>query len=501
MKNNEPKFLLTFEWHSLFRDLLRNSWAVFMAGLIAFMGIYVGEQCICTPAYTSNTTLAVRVKNNASSTINNLATSADAAKAYASVFQGSSMQTLAAAHLGLERFPGSVTTAVTDEINLITLSVTANDPILSYQLLTAILEVYPQFSEAIFSNAVIDTIAAPQIPESPSNRLSTKHLAALVLLAMIAWACLIILLSLLRETVKHEQAFEQLIDGRLLGTVVHEPPHVPFQKRLFHKKGALLIDSAFSSLRFSEDHQKVATKLEYLKKNQNASVFAITSVMENEGKSTITANLALALSERGYRVAVIDLDLRKPSLYKIMGYRAELEQEFSDVLSGRLAAQKYNFLCYKQGLFLALSSHCRKDAADWLGSDQTQRLLSDIRSKADFVLIDTPPASASADAAVLARMADRVILTIRTDRSAVADINDTISTLSNIGGDLAGCILNDVHKSFTFWGQMGADEDGAHYHSYHSRKHYGRYGTFPSFGEPTPNTPLGECKRTDGFNL
>lgn len=498
MKNNEPNFILTLEWHSLFRDLLRNSWAVLMAGLIAFMGIYIGRQCIYSPAYTSSATLAVRVKSATySSQISNLPTSADAAEAYAAVFQGSSMKSLAAGHLGMAEFPGSVTTSVKDEINLITLSVTADGPVLAYQLLTAILEVYPQVSEALFSNAVIDTIAAPQVPTAPSNQLSAKYLAALVLLAMMAQTCLIALLSLLRETVKKEPSFEQLIDGRLLGTVTHEKPHVPLKKRLFRKKGALLIDSAFSSLRFSEDHQKIATKLEYLKKNQNASVFAITSVAENEGKSTITANLALALSERGYRVAVIDLDLRKPSLYKILGYRPGLSQEFSDVLSGSLPPQEYHLLRYKPGLFLALSTQYRKDATDWLSSDHTQKLLADIRTKADFVLLDTPPTSASADAAGLARMADRVILTVRTDRSAVVDINDTISVLSSIGGNLAGCILNDVHKPFTFWGQMGTDEDGTHYSAYPFQKRYEPYSA-PFSNKVAVSV---DSQRTDGFSL
>lgn len=501
MRNNEPKFLLTFEWHSLCRDLLRNCWAILMAGLIAFMGIYIGEQCVYMPSYTSSTTLAVRVKNSSTSAINSLATSADAAKAYASVFLGSSMQTLAADHLGLEKFPGTVKASVTSDINLVTLSVAAEDPILAYQLLTAILEVYPQISEAIFSNAVIDVIAAPQIPEEPSNRLSNKYLAVLILLAMMAQTCLIVLLSLLRETVKHEQAFEQMIDGKLLGTITHEQPHVPFKKRILRKKESLLIDSAFSSLRFSEDYQKLATKLEYLKKNQNAAVFAITSVAENEGKSTITANLALALSERGYQVVVIDLDLRKPSLYKVLNYNAELEQEFSDVLAGEVAAEEYQFWKYKKGIWVALSKQYRKDTVDWIGADRTSKLLAGIRSQADFVLIDTPPTSVSADAAALARMADRVILTIRTDRSAVADINDTIMTLSNIGGNLAGCILNDIYRPFTFWGQMGADEDGTYYGSYHSGKRYGGYrGADPADGL-SPQTAWENQRRMDGPRL
>lgn len=473
MKHNDPKFILTFEWHSLCRDLLRNVWIILLAGCIAFMGIYIAQHSAYSPTYTSSATLAVRVKSGTSNTISNLSVSADTAGVYAAVFQGASMKALAAENLNLDNFPGDVTAAIVSGINLLVISVTADDPELAYHLLTSILEVYPQISDAIFSDTVIDVIEAPQMPEVPSNQLSVEYCGAVILLAMIVQGCMIVLLSLLRETVKHEQAFDQMIEGKLLGTITHERPHVPLKKRWIHKKEALLTDSAFSSLRFSEDYQKLATKLEYLKKKRNAAVFAITSVAENEGKSTITANLALALSERGYRVVVMDLDLRKPSLYKVMGYQAGLKQEFSDVLSGQISAPDYTFLQHKKNLFLALSKRNRRDLADRLGSDYTKELLSAIRAKADFVLIDTPPTSVSADAAALVRIADRAILIVRTDRASAADINDTIMTLSNIGGNLAGCILNDVYKPFTFWGQMGADEDGVYYGLYHSDKRHG----------------------------
>lgn len=474
MKSNGPKFILTFEWHSLRRDLLKNLWLILLTGCVAFMGIYIAQHSAYAPAYTSQATLAVRVKNGTASTIDNLSASADTAGIYASVFAGDSMKNLAAANLGLDSFPGQVQTSIATGINLMTISVTADDPELAYHLLTSILTVYPQISDAIFSNAVIDTLEAPQMPEKSGNRLSRTYQAALILLAMAVETGLIVLLSLLRETVKHERAFDRMVDNRLLGTITHEKSHLPMKKRIFRKKGALLIDSAFSSLRFSEDYQKLATKLEYLKRNQNAGMFAITSVSENEGKSTITVNLAMALAERGYQVAVLDLDLRKPSLYKVMAHRGALTEEFSDVLSGKLSPEGYRFWSFKPGVLAALSSRPRRDASNWLGSDRTREILDGIRKEVDFVLIDTPPTSVSADAAALVRMADRAILTVRTDHTTVADINDTITTLTNVGGNLAGCILNDVYRPFTFWGQMGAGENGTYYGLYYSGKSYGR---------------------------
>lgn len=476
MKHNSSTYILTFEWHSLCRDLFRSSWIMVLTGVIAFVGIYIAQCSIYTPAYTSTATLAVRIKSGTASAIDSLAVSADTAGIYAAVFQSTSMQALAAEHLDMDVFPGDVTAAAVSGLNLMMLSVTADDPELAYDLINSILAVYPQISDAIFSNAVIQVMEAPKVPEAPSDQLSVKRCAVWVLLAMMVQVCTVILLSLLRETVKHERAFAQMVKSSLLGTITHERPHLPLKKRLLRQKRVLWIDSAFASLRFVEDYQKLATRLEHLKRKQNAEVFAVTSAAEREGRSTVTVNLALALSARGYRVAVIDLDLRKPSLCQMMGSRADVQQEFSDVLCGQIPVQDAVFQQYRPGLLFALSKRSRRDTADWLGTDRTKQILSGIRANTDFVLIDTPPMSASADAAAVVRMADRTILTVRTDRTAAVDLNDTIAALSAIGGDLAGCVLNDVYRPFTLFGQMGVEEDGAYYGSYFARKRYGQNG-------------------------
>ena len=139
MNNNPSRFHLTFEWHSLLRDLLRNLWLVVLAALIVHMGIYVAERSVCSPDYTSSATLAVRARTGTSGTYANLSVSSDMAGIFATVFKDSSMQKMAAQNMGMETFEGTVSTSVTEGINLMTLSVTSRDPELAYHLLQSIL--------------------------------------------------------------------------------------------------------------------------------------------------------------------------------------------------------------------------------------------------------------------------------------------------------------------------------------------------------------------------
>ncbi len=478
MKKINSKLMLSFEPHSLFRDIFYNFWLVILAALIALMGLYIAEQTVYKPEYTSSSTVVIRAKASTSAAYTNYSASSEMAKIFSDVFVQPSMKKLAAKNLGKESFQGSLSAAVNGETNLMSISVTASTPQLAYDLLSSVLTVYPETSEDIFSDAVIDILVDPQMPTSPSNSVSFSSRWQIAFIAAAFMGAVIVLISLLRDTVKTQTMFEECIESKLLGTIAHEHPHLSLREMLLRKKRALLISDAFATLRFSEDYQKIATKLEYMKQNGSDKVFAITSIAENEGKSTSAANIAIALAGRGYRVILADFDMRKPSIHKIFDCRDKIATELSDVLSGNSDPREFKAIRYKKSnLYLALNRSGRNDSVDWIDSATTEICFLNMRQKFDFVIIDTPPVSVSADAVSLIEKSDKALLIVRTDCVSVADINDAIMSVSEAGGKLAGCILNDVYKSFTFFGQMGASEGGYYGYRHGLYKSYGGYNS------------------------
>lgn len=477
MNKNKSWFTITFEWNSLIRDLIRNVWVIILAALIALMGIQIYEKSIYTPTYTSNAILVVRSKVGSSGIYSNLASSSEMATIFTKVFQQPTMKKLAAENLEMSSFDGTISAEVTGTTNLLNVTVKSDDPELSFRLLSSVLEVYPNISDTIFTDAVIDVISNPNMPTSPSNSRFMVYRTQIVLLSMAFAAALIVLLSLLRETVKESKGFTDKIDGELIGTVTHERAHLSHKEKLEKKKRALLINDAYSTLKFTEDYQKLATKLEYMQKKKDKKFFSVTSVAENEGKSTVAANIALALSGRGYKVALLDLDVRKPSMYKIFDYHQEMKNEFSDVLSNKVALSDFSFFRYrKSDLIIAFNKKSRDNSQEILSGTVLEKCISVLREKMDFVIIDTPPSSVSADAVSIAACSDRTLLVVRTDTVAVQDINDAILAIRDAGGKLAGCVLNDVYKPFTLFGQMGTDETG-YYGAYY--RGYSRYTRIP----------------------
>ncbi len=472
MKNKNSNFSITFEWNSLIKDLVRNFWAVILAAVIAWMGISVYEKSVYTPTYTSSAVLVVRSKSGTNGMYSSLSASSEMATIFTEVFKQPSLKKLAAENLGYDSFNGTISAEVNGSTNIMNVSVKSESPEMAFKLLTSVLEVYPKVSEFVFTDAVIDVLSAPKMPMSPSNSVLTRYRNHIVLLAMIFVAGLIALFSLLRETVKEEKKFEDKIDGELIGTISHERAHLSFKEKLKRKKRSMLINDAYSSLKFTEDYQRIATKLEYAKRNRDERVFEVLSVAENEAKSTIAANIAIALTNRGYRVALLDLDVRKPSMHKIFDFEKELTTDFADVLSQKVSFSKFSFFRYrKSDLIIAFNKKPCPDSSVIFQNDMLEKCIAVLREKVDFVIIDTPPSSVSADALTISNIVDGALLVIRTDVVPVRDINDAILSISDAGGKLAGCVLNDVYKPFTLFGQMGSDEMGYYGHSAYYKNH------------------------------
>ena len=482
-ENNSQINGFYIEPYSLFRDLLRNLWVIVLAGLIGLMGVWIWSQSIYTPMYTSTATLLVNLKNSASYSYTNLSSSSEMAQIFTGVFVQPTMKKNAAQYLGTDSFIGDITSQELKNTNIFTVSVTSPSPETSYEELCAILEVYPEISESVFSDSVIEIMRSPNLPKSPSNSLSNRYKSFAVIGCSGAAAALIVLLSLMRDTVKDERSFRRQIDAKLFGTVIHEHPHKKIRDLLTKKKSSLLITNGFSSFGFTESYHKIATKLEYLKRNENAKIFLVTSLGENEGKSTAAANIALALASRGSRVALLDMDFKKPAVHKIFEIRENSTSDFADLLSGKISFNDFTFCTYRNtGLDLALNLKSHPDYVNWIYSEHVPDVFDYFRSsdEYDYILIDTPPLSVAADIASLLRLADKSLLVVRTDNVYAADVNDTVLSLSENNDNFIGCILNDVHREFSFLGQLGLDETG-YYGHYSGSSSYRKYSSYHNY--------------------
>ncbi len=473
---------LTIEWYSIIRDIIRNIWIVVLCVLIGLMGIYIANYSVYKPEYTSSATLAVNPKGgrNSGATQATLMMSNEMANVLTNIFFEPTMKEKAANYLERTSFDGSISAEVMGETNFIRLSVTSQDPQNSYELLKAVLAVYPEVSKNIFNNATIYTMSLPTMPSGPSNKITSENkgliLAACVTLSLAA----IIALSITRDTVKNEECFNLKIDAKLLGSIMHEDKEMTLKDLIKKRKKGLLIHSnAFISLRFIENFHKIAAKLEHMKRQSGAKVFAITSVAENEGKSTCAANLAVSLADRGNKVALIDFDCKKPALYKIFNEEYDEKSELAGIFSGETEKSDLAVRAYKKSsLSLMLNTKAHPSFNSWIESGNVKKFVDEIKNDFDYIVIDTAPISLDSAVTNIINMVDKCILIVRTDIVVTAAINDAVTTINKISGNLAGCILNDVHHQIMPFTFSGNDLSG-----YYHKGRYGKYGKYGGYGK------------------
>ncbi len=467
---------ITIELHSLIKDLIKNLWVIILSALIALMAVYVAGHSVYSPVYTSSATLVVSARGlSSSNAYSNFGISSEMAGVYTNVFVQPSMKEKAAKHLGLDRFDGEISAEVLSETNLMRVSVTSDSPQKSYELLNAILVVYPEISNNVFGNSAIKALTLPKMPTAPSNTISDQNKEIIVSAVIILITAAILAISLYRDTVKTEQAFDEKIDAVLLGTIPHEYKRLSPKERINKTKKSLLINGrSLLSLRFVENFHKIAAKIESYDKKNNCKVIAITSVAENEGKSTVASNIAIALAERGKKVVLLDLDAKKPAIHKIFDLHKSDFPEFGEYLTGENSLKNFSFTKFRDSsLYMAMNAKIHSDYENWYKSGFVERFLQALRDKADYIIIDTAPMTADATSSDIIKIVDGTLVVVRTDKVLSAVISDALVSITNFGGNLIGCVLNDVYPDVAIADLTGVDESGYSYGQKYGLKRYG----------------------------
>lgn len=452
---------ISIDYYSILKDLLRNFWVVLLSLVIGAMGIYIAECSVYKPEYTSTATVVVNVKGSSASSSSTYNISSEMALVFSRVFSEPAMKNAAAEHLDLEEFDGRVATEVLTDTNFINISVVSDSPRKSYELLNAILQVYPTISEEVFKNSVITILKHPSMPSSPSSvGLQHSKIKILFVFAFLSTGA-IVAFSVFRDTIKNEKDFKKKVSGKLLGCIPYEIKANSVKDLFSRKKKGLLIDNnAFVSTKFVESFNRIVAKIEYHNLRDSSKVFAVTSVAENEGKSTVSSNLALSLARKGNRVLLMDMDGKKPAIYKLFGCSYIENAELGELFNGEISSSNYKLRQYKKtNLFLAINTHAYANSYKWIENGTAKRIIKSLKGMVDYIIIDTAPISVDSSVSEIIKLADKTILVVKTDTVETATINDAVVTITDVGNNLAGCILNRTPPDMPMASFTGAGDD------------------------------------------
>lgn len=440
MSNSEK-----INYYSIIRDVLHNWWVILLgAAASAMIGhIVANEQYYFT--YTTSATFVVSSRGSDNNVYNNLSSAQTLAAAFSNVLNSSIVKKKVCEDLGLSEFSAQVGAEVISETNLLVLTVTADTSEMAYRIIRSIMENYTSVFPSVSGNAMMEVLQEPPVPQSPDISLSTKEMEKKgFLFGTFLCATMFVLVSFLNDSIKSDRDLADKLDAKPLGTIYFEKKYKTLFSQLHHKKTSILVTDPTVSFWFTEGYKKIAARLTYMAAEIDGKVIVVTSIAENEGKSTVAANLALTLARNPAKVLLVDCDLRRPSQHLIFEKNVDEHRTLSDLLSHECTWKDVIHYDKEKGIYILFSGKSYDNSTEIVSSEEMSNALKIFRKDFDYIILDSPPMSLMADAEVLADRADMSVMVVRYGMVQAQDINDAIDTLSNCDCRMTGCILNQA---------------------------------------------------------
>ncbi|MDO4617461.1 MAG: P-loop NTPase [Lachnospiraceae bacterium] len=440
--DQERELFEQLDLFSMIKDILKQWWVILLFSLSAALLTSVIKTETFVPEYTVNTTFVVTTKGLNTNVYSNLNSTMSMAEQFKQILDFNLMKTTVKNDLGLDSFDAETNITVVENTNMIRMSVTSKSAVLSYRITKSILNNYHSVSDYVLTDVILDIMESPTIPSGPSNAQNVWSSMKKAFLIFTGIQVLIFaIFSYMKDTVKNERDVKNKIDTRFLGTVYREK-----RKRMVKEKNrAMLVTNPLISYRFAESYRMITAKLVNRMERRKARVLMVTSVTENEGKSTVAANLALCMAKEGNNVLLIDCDFRKPALYKIFsGEGRDGVVNFPEILkTGEIPENMLTHI--KDGnLFTILNDTQSFILEDIMNTGVFERIMTICRERMDYIVMDTSPLALVSDTVQLAEYADSSVVVMGQDRILARDINDTIDSLNNTNAQVMGCIFNNV---------------------------------------------------------
>ncbi len=427
--------------------IIRKSWVLILVVTLLGCGLSALWSFTRVPIYEAKTHLFVSVRSGESS-VGDMSQGSNFARqsvsSYASVVDDAIVMDRVVSELELsltsEELAKQVTAESPSNTVLIDISVTDPDPGQAALIANTTSEVFADVvsnqleksANGAPARVQVDVTQPARVPDAPISPRTKMNLALGLLAGLLTGGALALLRSILDTKIRSKSDIEALTELPVVGTVGKDSDS---QKRplvaLKDPRNPLV--ESFRSLR---------TNLSYLNVEDEAKTFVITSAGPNEGKTTTAMNLAVVMADSGARVALVDADLRKPSVAKALGIEGGVG--LSDLLAGKVALQDVLQQFGRQQLFVLPAGRIPPNPSELLGSKAMGKALDMLGELFDYVIIDTPPVLAVTDAAILSKRTGGAIMIAAAAKVRKQELSNALEALETVDGKVLGIVVTMV---------------------------------------------------------
>ena len=281
----------------------------------------------------------------------------------------------------------------------------------------------------------INTLTVIEYADVPSSPIGPRKGLTILLAAAVGFvlaACEAYLLEYLDDTVKSPDAVMRLFSAPIIGRIFEHTEDAQ-EKRLY--------DAEDSNHPITEPFRALRTAIEFTERDQSLKKILVSSADVGDGKTSVSVNLALSLSQKGKKVFLLDADLRKPKIHKLLNL--DNTQGLADLPFTPSAFDWRSRVKEVRNMTVLTSGRTPSDPSGLLSSESMNLFLAEVENAADVVIIDGPPFFV-ADAMILASKVDGVLVVVRPGHTRHSLAKTAMEQIKLVGARVVGIVLNRI---------------------------------------------------------
>lgn len=208
--------------------------------------------------------------------------------------------------------------------------------------------------------------------------------------------------------------------------------------------GVEMITVSAPSSTNAEQFNTIRTNIEFSNIDKELKSLVLTSATASEGKSTVSANLAVSFARQGKKVLLVDADLRRPTIQST--FSMTTPKGLTNFLTdSNISVNDIFYRTTVENLYVIPSGPIPPNPSELLGSKKMAHLIEALAKAFDIVIYDAPPVLSVTDAQILSTKVDGTVLVVREKKVEKEAVRQAVYLLKHVNGRIIGTIVNDVH--------------------------------------------------------
>ncbi len=318
-----------------------------------------------------------------------------------------------------------------DDTEVLKVTVTDKDPEMAAVIANRLASVFDKEVTEIYNINNVSILDEAIVIESPSNIHTIKDLIIAGLVGFVLSSGIIFVIFYFDDILRDTDSIEKELDLPILAKVFKD------------KQKVELVVAEKPNAAATESIRNLRTNLQFSSVDEVMKTILVTSSVPSDGKSFISANLAISFAQTGKKVLIVDCDLRKGRQHKIFGVSGHMG--LSNLLIGEV--DSYTNYITKTGienLYLMPRGTFPPNPSELLNSKKNSNLINLLKRKFDIVILDSAPLTGLSDSLILSSLVDKVLIVSSVNHTPKTELTNAKKALENVGANVAGIVVNNV---------------------------------------------------------